>query len=123
MPPRPSDEAAVSADIALAFGHGDCRLFRNNTGALKDARGRLVRYGLCPGSSDRIGWRTVTVTPEMVGKRVAIFVGIEAKDLDSPKENQIIFCDSVLAAGGLAGFAHNVEEARAILCPPWLPPL
>jgi hypothetical protein len=126
---RRSDEGKVSADIALAFGHGDCRLLRNNVGMLRDRTGRPVAYGLgsmggkpFSGSHDWIGWRTVTITPDMVGRRVAIFASIDAKDLDKPRPKQIIFRDNVLDAGGLAGFAHSVEEARAILYPAWLPP-
>jgi hypothetical protein len=35
------------------------RLWRNNVGALRDERGRLVTYGLCKGSSDLIGLHQV----------------------------------------------------------------
>jgi hypothetical protein len=57
----------------------------------------------------------------MVGRRVAIFAAIDAKDLAKPRTEQITFTNNVIAAGGLAGFAHNVEESRAILYPSWLP--
>ena len=130
MARRRSDEAKVSADIALAFGHGPCRLLRNNVGMLFDRTGRPVAYGLGSmggkpfrGTLDWIGWRTLTITPEMVGQKVAIFAAIDAKDLDKPRPEQITFVGNVLNAGGLAGFAHNVDEARAILCPPYLPPM
>jgi hypothetical protein len=130
MAKRGSDEGSVSADIVLAFGHGACRLLRNNVGLLYDRTGRPVSYGLGSmggkpfrGSLDWIGWRTVTITPDMVGRRVAIFVAIDAKDQATPRAEQITFTGNVLAAGGLAGFAHNVEEARAILYPHWLPPV
>lgn len=110
-----SDELAVQNDIRLAFGAGPVRLFRNNTGALKDAAGRLVRYGLCPGSSDLIGLREVTITPDMVGQTVAIFTAIEVKDRGRPTAEQQRFIDSITAAGGLAGVARSVDDARAIL--------
>ena len=57
-----SDELAIQNAIRLEHGSGPARLWRNNTGALKDATGRLVRYGLCPGSSDLIGLRTRIIT-------------------------------------------------------------
>ena len=41
--------------IRLTLGRGYSRIFRNNVGALKDQKGRLVRYGLQKGSSDLIG--------------------------------------------------------------------
>jgi len=41
-----SNEAYVQNKIRLAVGSGDVRLFRNNTGALMDMQGRLVKFGL-----------------------------------------------------------------------------
>jgi hypothetical protein len=110
-----SDEQRIQNDIRLALGSGLSRLWRNNTGALKDATGRLVRYGLCQGSSDLIGLRTVTITPDMVGQQLAQFVAIEVKDRSRPTAEQQAFIAMVLQAGGLAGIARSVEEARAIL--------
>jgi hypothetical protein len=110
-----SDEAKVQNDIRIACGAGPARLWRNNTGALKDATGRLVRYGLCPGSSDLIGLRQVTITPDMVGQTIAQFVAIEVKDRGRLTEQQQAFITMVQQAGGLAGVARSPEEARAIL--------
>jgi hypothetical protein len=110
-----SDELAVQNAIRLAAGRGDTRLFRNNTGALKDPNGRLVRYGLCKGSSDLIGYRTVTITPDMVGQQLAVFAAIEVKDRGAPTPEQLHFIAQVKAAGGLAGVARSVADAQAIL--------
>lgn len=110
-----SDELAVQNAIRLAVGRGAARLFRNNTGALKDQQGRLVRYGLCKGSSDLIGWRTVTVTPDMVGQQLAVFAAVEVKDRGAPTPEQLHFIAQVKAAGGLAGVARTVAEAETIL--------
>ena len=55
------------------------RMFRNTVGACATAAGGWIQYGLSIGSSDLIGWRSVEVTPEMVGKRVAIFAAVEVK--------------------------------------------
>lgn len=110
-----SDELAVQNTIRLAVGRGATRLFRNNTGALKDPSGRLVRYGLCKGSSDLIGYRTITITPDMVGQQVAVFAAIEVKDRGAPTPEQLQFIAQVQAAGGLAGVARSVADAQAIL--------
>lgn len=110
-----SDELAVQNDIRLALGTGGARLWRNNTGALKDPSGRLVRYGLCTGSSDLIGFRTLEITPEMVGQRVAVFTAIEVKDRGRATPEQQAFIAMVQAAGGLAGIARSVDDARSIL--------
>ena len=69
------------------------RIFRNNTGmayrggkietarrgvlCLKNAR--PIHFGLCVGSSDLIGFKTVTITPEMVGQKLAVFLAVEVK--------------------------------------------
>ena len=110
-----SDEAKVQNDIRIACGAGPARLWRNNTGALKDAQGRLVRYGLCPGSSDLIGLRQVTITPDMVGQTIAVFTAIEVKDRGRATPEQQAFIAMVQAAGGLAGIARSVDDARTIL--------
>ena len=117
MPTGPSDERKIQSDIQLAAcaGGGPARLWRNNTGALKDQRGQLVRYGLCPGSSDLIGFRTVVITPNMVGQRIAVFAAVEVKDRGRPTEQQQAFINLVQQAGGLAGVARSVPDALSIL--------
>lgn len=110
-----SNEQTVQNRIRLALGSGAARLFRNNTGALRDAAGRLVRYGLCPGSSDLIGWKTITITPDMVGQQLAQFVAIEVKDRGRATPEQVRFIEAVQNAGGLAGVARSVDDAQAIL--------
>jgi hypothetical protein len=91
-------------------------VFRNNTGTLRDANGRPVQFGLCKGSADLIGWRTVTITPEMVGQRIAVFTSIEVKTPTGrvqPEQKQ--WLEAVQAAGGIAGIARSVEDAKALL--------
>lgn len=66
--------------IMLGISKPGVRIWRNNCGALKDADGRLIRFGVAnPGGSDLIGWRSMTVTPDMVGSKVAVFLAIEVK--------------------------------------------
>jgi hypothetical protein len=110
-----SDEQRVQNQIRLDLGRGPVRLWRNNTGALKDAAGRLVRYGLCPGSSDLIGLRQVVVTPDMVGQTLAVFTAIEVKDRGRATAEQEAFLQAVATLGGMAGVARSVEDARDIL--------
>jgi hypothetical protein len=110
-----SDEQRIQNQIRLDLGRGPVRLWRNNTGALKDAAGRLVRYGLCPGSSDLIGLRQVVVTPDMVGQTLAVFTAIEVKDRGRATAEQEAFLQAVATLGGMAGVARSVEDARDIL--------
>ncbi|MBX9594678.1 MAG: VRR-NUC domain-containing protein [Roseomonas sp.] len=112
-------EAATLADIRLALGRvPDLRLFRNNTGSLKDHTGRVVSFGLFKGSSDLIGFRSIAVTPEMVGQRLAVFVALEVKapgGRHPVTDDQRRFLDAVAAAGGIAGVARDPDEARIAL--------
>ena len=110
-----SDELAIQNAIRLEHGSGPARLFRNNTGALKDSTGRLVRYGLCPGSSDLIGLRTRIITEADLGHRFAQFVAIEVKHQGRLTNQQRAFLAMVEQAGGLAGVARSPDEARTIL--------
>lgn len=109
-------ESKTVADVRAQLSHGDVRLFRNNVGVLQDRGGRFVTFGLCVGSSDLIGYRTMIVTPEMVGKKVAVFAALEGKDeRKMPTEPQRRFMLSVKEAGGIAGVFRSVDDAAALL--------
>ena len=110
----PSDQS-IQQHIRLACSTGATRLFRNNTGTLRDANGRPVSFGLCKGSADLIGWTTRTITPDMVGQQVAVFTSIEVKTATGrlrPEQQQ--WLDAVQAAGGIAGVARSVEDAQGL---------
>lgn len=113
-----SESAALQA-IRLALGRlPGLRLFRNNVGVLRDREGRPVRFGLHPGSSDLIGWRSVTITPDMVGKQVAIFTALEVKAPGGTHKvttEQHAWIRAVEAAGGIAGIARSPDQALLAL--------
>ena len=109
-------EQTIQQHIRLACSIGTCRLFRNNTGTLRDINGRPVSFGLCKGSADLIGWRSVTITATMVGQTVAVFTSIEVKAATGrirPEQQQ--WLNAVQAAGGSAGVARSVGEAMDLL--------
>lgn len=111
-----ASEQTIQQRIRLACSRGRVRLYRNNTGTLRDANGRPVQFGLAKGSADLIGWTTRTITPEMVGTQVAVFTSIEVKTATGrlrPEQRQ--WLDAVQAAGGIAGVARSVEDAEALL--------
>jgi len=108
-------EQQIQQHIRLALSRGPVRLYRNNTGTLRDANGRPVSFGLCKGSADLIGWTTRTITPDMVGQQVAVFTSIEVKTATGrlrPEQRQ--WLESVQAAGGIAGVARSVEDAQGL---------
>ncbi len=110
-------ETELQQRIRLHYGtRSDLRLFRNNVGQCHAADGRVVRFGLCQGSSDLIGFTSVEITPEMVGQRVAVFTAVEVKTpRGRVKPEQQKFIDLVNAAGGRAGVARSVEDVEKIL--------
>lgn len=112
------------------------RVFRNNTGSCWIGKSYVVpkamqvnvnkgdvivyqgRYfvaGLCVGSSDIIGFKSVTVTPEMVGKTVAIFMANEIKTpTGKATPEQISFVEMVNRFGGIGMIARSEEEAAEL---------
>lgn len=86
----------------------------NNITTLLGARRYPV--GLGEGSPDLIGYKEVIITPEMVGQKLSVFVGIECKTFTGKKRKQQEHWIKVLtAAGALCGFARNVSDAVAIV--------
>jgi hypothetical protein len=108
-------EQQIQQHIRLALSRGPVRLYRNNTGTLRDQHGRPVQFGLAVGSADLIGWTTRTITPDMVGHQVAVFTSIEVKSASGrlrPEQRQ--WLEAVQAAGGIAGVARSVEDAARL---------
>lgn len=111
-------ETDIQQRIRLALGtRSDLRLFRNQVGQLPDPRtGRPVQFGLARGSADLIGWRSVVITPEMVGQRVAVFTSLEVKTPTGRlTPAQQAWLGTVHNAGGIAGVARSVRDANEIL--------
>lgn len=117
--------------VASKLGH---RLFRNNTGVgwqgipywpssrqqvwvdkgdlvLKNAR--ALHAGIGTGGCDLIGWTTVVVTADMVGKPMAVMTAVEGKlgRLQATAEQQN-FINTLNAAGGIALIARDSEDYR-----------
>lgn len=137
-----SIETNISQNCKVEASKRGARVFRNNRGlfltidaivvieraiksfglkgvidVLKSGRLRKVRAGLeAPGASDLIGWQTVTITPEMVGKNVALFVAAEVKQPGKyASAEQKNFIQNVKQAGGIAGIVHSPEEMAALV--------
>lgn len=115
-----SETNSIVQPIRLALSRGPCRLFRNNVGSLPDKNGRWVSYGLFPGSGDLIGWRTVRITPDMVGRDIAQFVSVECKRpgarTDKKRaEDQANWRKAVNDAGGTGVQVTSVDEAAHAL--------
>jgi hypothetical protein len=128
--------ATLSAWVNTTMTKLGARLFRNNIGeawlgqAAKTKEGgvyikapKRVIYGLRVGSSDKIGWTPVTVTPSMVGQTLAVFTAVEEKSLAYPTltPDQRNFLDQVAKAGGLGYVARETAEGPVLV--PWPEPV
>lgn len=77
---------------------------------------RWLEYGFPVGSGDTLGWKSVVITPDMVGKKIAQFVSIEYKTEEGrPRKGQPEWHNAVCKAGGLSGFARSDDDVRKIL--------
>lgn len=107
---NPESEIQREIEIGVnSFPH--ISIFRNNVGSAKKGK-RYIRYGLKTGSADYIGWETKTITPDMVGKKVAVFLSIEVKDTGKhiePGSEQEKWLNAVKEAGGIAMEADSLD--------------
>lgn len=77
---------------------------------------RPLHAGLCVGSGDLIGFKTITITPDMIGKKVAVFGSLEVKMPNGRSTTaQKNFLKIVRQFGGFADVAHSEDEAIGLL--------
>lgn len=97
---------------------------RMSNGAILLPGGRPVALGLgtvkgdpVVGQSDLLGWRSMVITPDMVGCRVAVICAIECKRTEGGRtsKDQAHFIGQIQRAGGIAGVANTPQEAEAII--------
>ena len=112
-------EVGVMQRARLEAARSGALLMRNNVGACRDHRGRMLRYGLANDSkqvnaecksSDMIGIQPVVVQPEHVGETFGLFLAVECKKpgwkyTGKPREKaQKRFLDIVRGLGGIGRF-------------------
>lgn len=126
-----ANERDILNPLLKAASAAGARLFRQNTGVgwvgrmvsnkggtVMLAGARPLHAGLCKGSSDVIGWTPVVITPDMVGKTVAVFTALELKTPGvATTDEQRRFVEAVRAGGGFAQVVRSVDEGLAALNP------
>jgi len=78
---------------------------------------RWQSFGLfSPGGFDCLGWQTVTITPDMIGERVAVFTAIDAKTdaYNKLSDKQQNFARLVLDAGGRPYIARKRTDSDVV---------
>lgn len=116
-------ESSFQKLVMLALSRRGDTVFRNHVGlgvfgTIQRGPGvvsvhnpRVLQCGLHVGSGDLIGWRPVTVTADMVGKTLAVFLSVEVKTAKGRlRPEQKAWMDAVNAAGGIAVVER--EETR-----------
>lgn len=114
-------ESDILVQVRLALAQGGVTAFRNNvgkawtgaaerlpSGAVLLQQARILHAGLCKGSSDLIGWYSQIITPEMVGRKIAIFTAVECKapsGRTTPEQEN--FLRQLQQAGGIAFVARS----------------
>ncbi len=85
-----------------------------DTIVLRNPRPFLV--GVPKGYPDLTGWKSIKITPEMVGQKIAVFVAVEIKQ---PKKHlspeQVNFLEQVEKAGGIAGVARCEDDCDKLM--------
>lgn len=82
-------------------------LFRNNVGSATTTTGQFIRFGLCPGSSDLIGFTPV----EINGHTYAIFTAFEIKTpTGKVSQQQQNFIDFINKSGGIGKIIRHPDE-------------
>ena len=130
-------EGKIWRDIRDKLSKGPMRLFRNEVGngvairhkhaftrqaiitaccelaAKMGGSGARIHFGLAVGSGDLIGLRTITITPEMVGRKVAVFTSCETKTATGGiREEQRNWQRFVNEAGGVAVIVRSLDDAE-----------
>jgi len=124
LPPRterPRLERDVQNEIRarLARDYRTAIVWRNNVGQLRDANGRVVRYGLCEGSADLIACVPTALACPSCGSAlppIGRFVGLEVKGpLGRTTDEQRGWSHVVNAAHGVSGFAWSADDAATLI--------
>ena len=112
-------EAAVQADIRLAASQrGDLVLWRNNSGALTDDAGRLIRFGL---GNDSAAANKRMKSADLIGihRPSGRFVSIEVKrpgwkhsDASERDRAKAAWAATVAAMGGVALRVTSAQSIR-----------
>lgn len=135
-------EKNIQSAVMMAASEAGARVFRNNVGvaiAVTPPQGKSwttlmnkvlsfvknlggfaapIKYGLCEGSSDLIGYKSIVITDKMCGTKIAQFVALEIKTpTGSIRPEQAQFIVAARSAGALAGIVRSPDEAIAVLNP------
>lgn len=98
------------ANVGEGYAGKDIR--KNVDGSITIREPRRFQTGLPKGFPDLFGLKPITITPDMVGKKIAVFAFIEVKQpKKKPTKLQQNMIDFLLTSGAIGGVAHSDDEA------------
>jgi hypothetical protein len=121
-------EQGIQNQILTAMGRKGAYALRINSGTFWG--GKMVKHdgkylvlenptkiqGAIAGTSDIVGCKPITITPEMVGNKIGRFVAIEVKKPgENAKDHQAKYLSVMKSMGAIVGVARSPEDAIAIL--------
>ncbi len=110
-----TEETKIMADVGVTLSDKNYLIYRNNVGEGRMRSGRWVQFGLCVGSSDYIGIKTIIVKPEDVGKKLGLFCAFEIKTEDGEiSDEQQNFLNIIEAHGGVTDVLRSNKEAEKL---------
>lgn len=110
----PQPEGAVNKVIIQTAREFGSKLWRNRRGMLPLPNGGMLPFGLGPaGFPDDCGYTPIVITPEMVGRKVAVFTAFEAKtDEGVLASHQEAVLNELRDDGCIVGVATCGEDVR-----------
>lgn len=101
----------IPAGSVIVLPNGVRRQINSRALALQNPR--PLHAGLCEGSSDLIGFRRITITPEMAGESVPVFAAIEVKTpTGRVSREQQKFMDFIRQSGGISRVVRSDEDLK-----------
>jgi len=116
---------SITSQVMINESKNGIKLFRNHRGKAWQGKSsyskerkiviienpRFFEFGLYPGAGDLIGWKEVIITPEMIGKKMAIFTSEEIKSVnDVISKDQQKWHDIVRMSGGISKIAKEQKN-------------
>lgn len=114
--PRRQAESSVNDVVKLWASTKGGELYRNSRGMMPLPNGGMRPYGVGPnGSGDLVGPMPVTITPEMVGRTVAIYCELESKTpIGRVQQHQLERISKLRDMGAMAGVVRSAEDANDV---------
>lgn len=92
------------------------KIERRPSGSILIHDARPFTTGLPQGFPDLFGIKSITITPDMVGQKIAAFVFVEVKQPGKrPTKIQQHMIDFLHAQGAIGGVARSASDAEQIL--------